>query len=351
MPRCQGVGTPAWRRPPELYSISISISIIYTHLIISVFWFGLPKSAKIWPTRKHLSRIPALSSPAAFLVFYRNNPKHSAGSCDKSRIAFQMTSWTEVLASEWEEETTLHHSFRCRDTFRTPNVWNGSMTMSDRKLLSHALPELAGCKWMPFRSIKFIHVIYHILFCILYIRIVISCHIHLYQPAGHVSSCAIPLGAVKVADFPFWPTMEPRQMASRSSGKSPGFNVLRCTWCTFQWLSMYYCAVLWLSVCPIPPSKSGSSITLVHHCRIVHHCSSCEHPIQNITPLRHFHNHSSRPNMGVAAVASDPAMLQSGNNKDLVRRVISVYLSLTFSLQYTWFCSAYIIGCQRFEPA
>lgn len=52
--------------------------------------------------------ILGLSSPAAFLVFYRNNLKHCAGSCDKSRIAFQMTSWTEVLASEWEEET-IHY--------------------------------------------------------------------------------------------------------------------------------------------------------------------------------------------------------------------------------------------------
>ena len=37
----------------------------------------------------------------------------------------------------------------------------------------------------------------------------------------------MPLGAVSVADFPFWPTMDPRQMASRSSGRSPGFKVLR----------------------------------------------------------------------------------------------------------------------------
>lgn len=299
--------------------------------------------------------ILGLSSPAAFLVFYRNNLKHCAGSCDKSRIAFQMTSWTEVLASEWEEETihyitvftvlgaVIHFELQMFGM----DLWQ-CLTENSWVMRCLNLRDVNGCH-SDRLSLSMSYTVLYSIF--IYIRIVISCHIHLYQPAGHVSSCAIPLGAVKVADFPFWPTMEPRQMASRSSGKSPGFNVLRCTWCTFQWLSMYYCAVLWLSVCPMPPSKSGSSITLVHHCRIVHHCSSCEYPIQNITPLRHFHNHSSRPNMGVAAVASDPAMFQSGNNKDLVRRVISVYLSLTFSLQYTWFCSAYVIGCQRFEPA
>mmetsp|Transcript_50744 Transcript_50744/g.142616 ORF Transcript_50744/g.142616 Transcript_50744/m.142616 type:complete len:250 (+) Transcript_50744:138-887(+) len=39
------------------------------------------------------------------------------------------------------------------------------------------------------------------------------------------SSCARPFGAVSVAERPFWPTREARQMASRSSGRSPYLSV------------------------------------------------------------------------------------------------------------------------------
>lgn len=110
--------------------------------------------------------IPGLSSPAAFLVFYRNNPKHCAGSCDKSRIAFQMTSWTEVLASEWEEETihyitvlgaVIHFELQMLGM----DLWQ---CLTENSWVMRCLNLRDVYKWMPFRSIKFIHVIYCFVF-------------------------------------------------------------------------------------------------------------------------------------------------------------------------------------------
>ena len=98
--RCQGAKVLAHLLEGALLNYTVS----YIH-IWSLAYFGSVCQNLL---RYGQQGIPGLSTPAAFLVFNRNNPKHCAGSCDKSRIAFQMTSWTDVLASEWEEET-IHY--------------------------------------------------------------------------------------------------------------------------------------------------------------------------------------------------------------------------------------------------